>query len=678
MANRLVELKAVFSEKSQVLERAKQTLKKEFVGIDGIIDEIIENVRSWYVLSEIQEKPTVINLWGLTGTGKTSLVLRLMQLIGYAEHTYRFDLGEKEGNRSFKSALNDLCNNPDDSPIAIILDELQHARTVEGPYRAEIKNDQNRMIWELIDSGNVSYIEWKGSLWTIKKLVVQLEYLLNARVKVKNGKVTQNKDLFIKELDIPEEDRNPLLFIQESKYKFILDLVDGELGLELEKDIKSHLLSLNGEETIQFLKKIINIGTKPSVKSFRSALIFVLGNVDEAYTMSGDYNADISADEFHEISLKITTPDIKKALRKRFRDEQIARLGNIHIIYPAFSKASYIKIIQMDLERITQKIKEHLSISIAFEESVIHEIYKEGVYPTQGARPLFTTIHQMIKSKLSLNINVLFEKELETDRMVFSVADEQLVCTYYKSTTVVHTHRSPITYNLERLRKPKKDEAQVITAVHEAGHAVLSISLLNIIPEVLVSVTSDSSTSGFMYAKNDKSYTSKAELLPRTAMLLGGLVAEELIFGENHITTGSTNDIKKATRLLMKLYKEEGFGEIPAYHARTTEYDEDCYHNIFKIEEEVKSILQEAKAIARQELVKHKDLLLAIAEVLAEEAKIEKAQLEELIDKHSNIKLCNTTNDNYYRKKLEETIKTKQIYLSTLKSNPLMLNKLLE
>ena len=56
MTKKLNDLKKDFSEKSEILEKAKSTLKKEFIGIDNIIDEVIENVRSWYILSNLQEK----------------------------------------------------------------------------------------------------------------------------------------------------------------------------------------------------------------------------------------------------------------------------------------------------------------------------------------------------------------------------------------------------------------------------------------------------------------------------------------------------------------------------------------------------------------------------------------------------------------------------------------------
>lgn len=674
MTKKLNDLKKDFSEKSEILEKAKSTLKKEFIGIDNIIDEVIENVRSWYILPEIQEKPAVINLWGLTGTGKTSLVLRLMELIGFEDKTFRFDLGEKDGNRSFQNALTDLCENPDDSPIVIILDELQHSRTVKGPFREEIENDKNRMIWELIDSGKVSYIEWKMGLWSVERMSKRLNDLINAGVVVTNGVVVHQKELFMNEMgiELDEETNEPLLFVQEYEYKSILSLSGDYFGFKLKSDIQNHLLSLDGPETINFLFKVIQKAARPSIKNFTKAIIFILGNIDEAYTMSGNLTADISADEFHEMSLKIKVPDIKRALRARFRDEQIARLGNIHIIYPALNSNSYREIIKLELKKISERIFNMLELQVEFDDSIIDEIYKEGVYPTQGARPLFTTIHQMVKSKLSIYLSEILKKNLSVDRLVVLSNDQVLTCQFYKSKSLKHEYSTPINYNLDNLRQAKKNEEQAIAAVHEAGHAVLSIALLKVVPEVVVSVTSDSEAMGFMFSKDKKAYISRKELVPKTAMLLGGIVAEEIIFGEENLTSGGSQDIKMATEALMALYKDHGFGPIPISHSSNQQEDR-IYHQVDDVEQEVRSIIEQSKLLAREELIKEKALLLEMADILSEKPRIEKEEILELIKFHSNISL--ETSRDFYRRTLKHQVMTKSVLAETLDLNPILLNK---
>ncbi len=173
----LKELRSEFVQKVEQLEDIKGILKTEFVGIDDVIDKVVDNVRSWYTMSFIQERPAVMNLWGLTGVGKTSLILRLLDLIGFSDRTFRLDLGEKEGGMSFRNSLADLCENKNDESIVIVLDEFQHARSlkVSGLMKEEIENDKNRMVWELIDSGKVSYISWKPGLWNFEDLLMKLK-----------------------------------------------------------------------------------------------------------------------------------------------------------------------------------------------------------------------------------------------------------------------------------------------------------------------------------------------------------------------------------------------------------------------------------------------------------------------------------------------------------------------
>ena len=62
----------VFNLKNQRLSEIAAQLKNEFIGIDSIIDQLIYAVKPWYLAAELQESPLVINLWGMTGVGKTS------------------------------------------------------------------------------------------------------------------------------------------------------------------------------------------------------------------------------------------------------------------------------------------------------------------------------------------------------------------------------------------------------------------------------------------------------------------------------------------------------------------------------------------------------------------------------------------------------------------------------
>ena len=661
-ANKL-DLKNDFLNKQAVLDNARKILKQEFIGINEIIDEIIDNVSSWFFLPDLQEKPVVINLWGLTGVGKTSLVHRLVELLDFEDSFYRFDLGEKEGSFSFRDSLDELCQNNDSSPVIIALDEIQHSRTVSGPFRQEVENDKNRMIWEMIDSGRIQYVEWKRGLWSFEDLIYKLLHLLKAGVEVEKGVVVKNIELYCNEMRVSVGEGERVLFVPADEYKTILEFAGEQLGLHLKKDVAKILLSFSANDTILFLNKVLKIGKRPSIKNFTKSLIFVLGNLDEAYTMSNNFSADIDADEFNKLSKKITVPKIKKALQIRFRNEQIARLGNIHIIYPALNKLSYQIIIDNELKKYAQNLTNTFKINVVFDNSIHDIIYNEGVYPTQGVRPIFTSIHQVLKSKISFFYSKIFLKTLDVDCLHFSVKDKSLICNYIKNEKNVYTAETKITTTLENVRQNRQDDLQAITAVHESGHTVLSILLMKTIPDVVYSITTDSDSHGFVYSSFAWKYISRKELIPRVAMMLGGHVAEELIFGKENLTSGASSDIEKATEFLSTMYKNNGMGQTPIKYSIPIKEENDSYHQLRAVEEEIKDAIEEAKLLAEKTLKSEQKLLLSLANFLSDNRMLRKNDIKRFVEKtiSSNVDFIEDGDYLFYREHLKKQIKNFQV-----------------
>lgn len=661
-ANNL-DLKNDFLNKQAVLDNARKVLKQEFIGIDKIIDEIIDNVSSWFFLPDLQEKPVVVNLWGLTGVGKTSLVNRLVELIDFEDSYYRFDLGEKEGSFSFRDTLDDLCENNEMSPVIIALDEIQHSRTVTGPFRQETDSDKNRKVWEMIDSGKIQYVEWKRGLWSFEDLIYRLIHLIKAGVEVRNGIVINKIDLYSSEMKIDVEKENKVRFFPESEYKTIIDLAGKKLGLYLNKDVEKIMLSLSANDTILFLNKVFKIGKRPSIKNFTKSLIFVMGNLDEAYTMSDNFSADIDPDEFNKLSQKITVPKIKKALQNRFRNEQIARLGNIHIIYPALDKISYQKIIENELAKYSQSLSNAFNFKVEFDSSINEIIYNEGVYPTQGVRPICTSIHQVLKSKISFFYSEIFLKTLDVDCLHFLVKNKILQCDYRKNQQTVFTSQTEISTTLENVRQNKRDDLQAITAVHESGHTVLSIVLLKTIPDVIYSITTDADSLGFVYSSFAWKYISRKELIPRVAMMLGGYVAEELIFGKENLTSGASSDIEKATEFLSEMLKNSGMGQTPIKYSIPIKEENDLYHQFDSVEVEIKDAIDEAKLLAEKTLKSEQKLLLSLSDFLSDNRMLRKNDIKRFVEKaiSCNVDFIEDGDYLFYRNHLKKQIKDFQV-----------------
>lgn len=684
----LEEYKRYLREKKALLNKVVTQLKTEFVGLDTVIDQITSALSGWFYFPEMQERPVIINLWGLTGIGKTSLVKRLAQLLEMEELYYRFDLGESSSSEySIQDTFKEIYENANQQPFILGLDEFQLARTIneEGE---EIDKASSRAIWDLLDSGKFDLIDFNSyQMGVISRLIKKLDKALMLEVEVENGVVTNNLDEFKKIFpdnqndDIDDEDDDEenkssksnkikTTYFVSSDYLYNIFNIDTNAFLST-YEIRDELNKLNGEQTIEFLIDIYKKAMKPVTIDCTKALIFVMGNLDEVYSMTQNFNPDISADEFHKESLEISITQVKNSLLNRFRSEQIARLGNNHIIYPSFNANSFKKIIDLELEKLNKKLLNLYAISLKFDESLKELIYQEGVYPTQGTRPLFTTIQQVVNSKLGDLLSEIFIEDHFATRLVFksdtSVNDNDTVNLYidfYNDQEKVYTATIQQKLVLGKLRKEKHDDQQAITAVHESGHAVLSSILMRTIPISIFSVTADNNSLGFVLSRPEWNYVSKAEVINRLAVLLGGLEAERLIFGDEKITIGASQDLTNATRLAMHVIYSCGFGKNAVSYGSV--YKDNIPSLIFDIDASpvnntVKELLFEAQQLAARTLTKQRVLLLHLADYLCDKRMLDQASIEEYVSKYavdfSTNEIIKDADNLFYRSHLKKEVK---------------------
>jgi cell division protease FtsH len=133
----------------------------------------------------------------------------------------------------------------------------------------------------------------------------------------------------------------------------------------------------------------------------------------------------------------------------------------------------------------------------------------------------------------------------------------------------------------------------------------------------------------------------KTELLDRLAVLLGGRVAEEIIFRE--ISTGAHNDLQRATDIATSMVKEFGMSEklgyvtyekekkplfLPSSLFPTREYSEDTAK---QIDEEVKKIVDETYLRVKEILTDKKDKMEELARLLLEKEVVEEADLKKIL-----------------------------------------------
>ncbi len=185
------------------------------------------------------------------------------------------------------------------------------------------------------------------------------------------------------------------------------------------------------------------------------------------------------------------------------------------------------------------------------------------------------------------------------------------------------------------------DKEKEITAYHEAGHALVAKLLPGTDPIHKVTIIPRGSALGLTQQLpiDEKHTYSKDYLLSRMCILLGGRVAEELVFGE--ITTGAGNDIEQATSLARKMVCEWGMSDMGPLSfgkkeeqiflgreiAQHRDYSEDT---AIRIDKEVRAMVFTAQETAEKLLSENIDLLKAIAQALLDQETIMLEDIEAL------------------------------------------------
>jgi cell division protease FtsH len=194
----------------------------------------------------------------------------------------------------------------------------------------------------------------------------------------------------------------------------------------------------------------------------------------------------------------------------------------------------------------------------------------------------------------------------------------------------------------ERKSRVISDAEKAIIAYHEGGHAVVQRILPKCDPVAKVTIISRGMALGYTMAlpREDRYLQSKTEFEDKIAGLLGGNVAERLIFGDT--TTGASNDIEKATDLARRMVTEFGmsdklgplsFGKRDemVFLGRSMGEQRDYSDEVARtIDEEVRAIIDKAYERATEVLTTHRDRLVALAEKLVAEETVDAEGFEAL------------------------------------------------
>ena len=592
------------AERSTKLTQLGAELKTELFGIDDVIDRVIESMRAWYVLPDLINRPVIICLWGLTGTGKTQLTRSIAQKLGFYDRFVEVQMdGFSNGSGYRASSISSMLSDSgikEGEPGILVLDEFQRFRTV-SPKGEEVKVERYQDVWTLLSDGRLPPV---------------LSFMSNIEYTMADSHYDQERE----KPDDHESGNKRLTFklkpYEARQLKRCLKLKEPLMDIMAwsADQVQSHLHAFRQQ-------------TAAWETNYSKLLIFVAGNLDEMYddTAKSVQDCDTDADIFHALTKKLSIIDVKKALSVRFKPEQIARLGNEHVIYPSFSRATYQKLIQNSCAKYLKDIEQTSQLRFQLDPQIETEIYSNAVFPSQGTRPLFSSIHAILSAPLvSATLWAIEHGATAQDRPRVSLdhAKKNLLVQFRD-----HSISYPVRFELNQLKQRTDPDFRALLAVHEAGHGLLYGLLFRQPPQELkINVASfDGGYASYVPMR----VVSRQNCLDRICVGLGGRVAESMVFGEDAATTGAKSDLQKATVSASRFVRQYGFDKRLSRTDIAPTSDENSNTDIALTNAAIEALLVEQYARAAELLKENSAIFLKIVQGLTENGEVSREQFAE-------------------------------------------------
>ncbi|MES2946995.1 MAG: AAA family ATPase [Pseudomonadota bacterium] len=589
------------AERSARLADVAAELKTELFGIDTVIDRVIESLRAWYVLPEIIKRPVIICLWGLTGTGKTQLTRLIAQKLGFYDRFVEVQMDGFSNSTGYKpSTISGMLSESgvvEGAPGILVLDEFQRYRTLDKK-GDDVKVERYQDVWTLLSDG---------------RLAPALSFMSDMEYSLGNAQYDQERE--------KNDDKETT-----SKYKLHLSPYEAR-DLKQALKLQEPLLEIMRWTSEQIQARMQTFQASPEAweTDYSKLLIFVAGNLDEMYrqTAARVEDCDTDADIFHALTQKLSLIDVKKALGKRFKPEQIARLGNNHVIYASFNRATYQRLIANMCEGYVRDLAESSQLRFSIDPALQDEIYANAVFPAQGTRPLFSSIHAIVSAPL-VNATLWAIENGATPgddlRLVLGADKRHLLAQFGP-----HSKAYPVTFELNRLKQRANPDFRALLAVHEAGHGLLYAVLFGHAPqEIKINVASfDGGYNSYTSLRSE----SRRNLLDAICVSLGGRAAEAQVFGDEACTTGAEHDLKQATADAAQFVRHLGFAGRLSRTDVTHEMEDDVNTDVAPTNAAIEEVLQAQYARATRLLQEHNAVFLRITQALAEHGEVSKQEL---------------------------------------------------
>jgi len=613
-----VSLQAQLAQRQQRLAEAAAQLKTELFGIDDVIDRVIDSVRTWYVLPQCITRPVIVCLWGLTGTGKTQLTRRLTQLLGFYDRFAEvqmdgFSNGDDWSERSIAAIL-DNSDIDEGEPGVLVLDEFQRFRTVAAN-GADVKVERYQDIWTLLSDGRLP--PPLGIFGDVERRLLDQRY------------DAERQD--------DEDDEEPAARRPKKSYRFQLSVWEARhiKGILKLREPLEEIMRWSSSH-VQHLFRQFRQRQHAWETDYSRLLVFVCGNLDEMYqeTAQRVEDCDTDADIFHRLTRQLSIIDVKKALSERFKPEQIARLGNAHVIYPSLSRNTYERLISKLCVDYVRDISRQTQVQFVIGEDVQAALYANSVFPAQGTRPLFSAVHAILSTTL-VNATVwALESALDLSkpcRISLAIDRQHLVASGIGPHGPIR-EQFTAAFDLDRLKNRANVDFRALLAVHEAGHGLAYSLLFGRAPqEVKINIASfEGGYNSFAGLKA----TTRQNALDMICVTLAGRAAEQWVFGEMATTTGAEGDYRQATASAARHIRYHGFGQRISRTDISHEMENLINTDIAPSNEAIEALLQVQNQRACALLRAHRRAFEAVVDALLQHGNITPSQMVTLLDSY--------------------------------------------
>ena len=592
--------KAEIKAKKAKLEACGKFLKQEFIGIDAIIDDVLDYLQVWYLMPDILTRPVIINLWGMTGVGKTDLVRKMVKFLEFQDRFTEVELSNSEKSGWISTVTQILSKNGlhDEKPAIVLFDEIQRFNTLD-PDGNPLQQTKYTDFWELLSDGRLSrkskedFDTYLFDFFSKKKS--------NARAREKGEEVAESNGM--------------------SSWDAIS--LKSNLGLDMEI---SELVDLDEEKMISMILEAKENKNIYEPVDHSKTLIIISGNLDDAFQMATQTSeADVDADIYHAFTKKITMVDIKNALGNKFRPEQVARFGNIHLIYNSLRRIDFERLIAKEIDRIARGMKEKVGIALEVGEAVNELIYRNGVFPVQGVRPVFSSIIDILEANVSKFMYEAIMVSADHIHVDYDT-DKQLILARYAGRQV----EVPYVGRIDKIRQSNLQDTVANISVHECGHAVVYILLTGMAPLQLKSKVASSYAGGFTFPH--QIHVTRATMLDKIRIYLAGGIAEELVFGKDNASVGRRNDREEATRHAVEFIRRYGFDDDFQSVWNLDQPSAEMQHSV--TDSKIEKLMVKMVAETKELLVGNMPVLKEMSRALLKSGSLETPEVVEIAQKH--------------------------------------------